>query len=112
MDGRELPSDFSPSSEMIEEYLSTKHNSSNDITVIGEETVNGSPAKIYQFTTSLDAGAQKKSTKNKLWIGINDNLPYKSETDQEFTWGPHTTKTKIAITFSDFGADLKIEPPV
>ena len=112
MDGRELPSNFYPNLQMMEESFSTNYNSSDDITLIGQDNLGGLPAKIYQFSSSLDVGTQKKSTKNKMWIGVKDGLPYRIETDTEHIMGPHTVKSKVVITFYDFGADIRIEPPI
>lgn len=112
MDGKELPPDFNPYSQMVEESFDTDYNMSRDITVSGQDVVNGLPAKVYQFSYVFDGGGQKKNTKTKMWIGINDNLPYKTETDRELIVGSHVVKSKTTITFSDFDTDIKIEPPV
>ena len=82
-----------------------------DVKFIGAETLDGTPTFIYQYTFNLPQNKDFKGT-SKTWVGMSDNLPRKTETEGEMNLMGKPVMTKTTITYSDFGSDIKIEPPM
>ena len=83
---------------------------SADIKFVGADTVDGTPALVYEYTIKGELGKGIKNTA-KTWIGVADSLPRKTETEGELEFMGKPLKTKTSITYSDYNADIKIEPP-
>jgi outer membrane lipoprotein-sorting protein len=88
--------------QMIEDLRS-----SADPKLVGADTVDGIPTNVYQYTVKNPAGMTGTSVA-KVWIATTDNLPRKMETESDFS-GKHS---KTLVTYYDYGADVKIEPPM
>ena len=84
---------------------------SADVKFIGPESVDGSPAMVYQYTYN-DPQVRGFKTTAKTWIGAASNLPLKTESESEADMMGKTVKSKSTITYSDFGTDIKIERPM
>ena len=48
----------------------------------------------------------------RVWIGTNDNLVRKVEVEIQGNLGDGSDKHTIAITYRDYNANIKIEPPM
>ena len=83
---------------------------SADVKFIGPDAVGGAPALVYEYTVKGELGKSIKNTA-KTWIGVADSLPRKTETEGELEFMGKPLKTKTSITYSDYNADIKIEPP-
>jgi hypothetical protein len=99
----------------------------SEIKVVGPETVNGIPTMVYQSGTGKIIYSQERggplierlTHKIKIWVGVRDNLPYKVEVEKDESVPPIgddapslTLLKKFTISFSDYSADIKIEPPI
>ena len=82
-----------------------------DVKFIGADTLDGTPTFIYQYTFNSAENKDFKGT-SKTWVGVTDNLPRKTETEGEMNLGGKPVMTKTTISYSDFGSDIKIEPPM
>jgi outer membrane lipoprotein-sorting protein len=78
-----------------------------DARLVGTDTVDGVAVNVYQYTMKNPTGITGTSV-SKVWIATSDNLPRKMETESEFNG--KTSKTHV--TYYDYGADIKIEPPM
>lgn len=78
---------------------------------IGPDMVDGSPTWVYQYTINDPQGKGLKST-SKTWIGVTDSLPRKTESEGEMNIMGRAVNTKTSITYTDYNADIKIEPPM
>lgn len=76
------------------------------IKFIKEDSINSQPMIVYEYTSNNLLGLEG-NTFSRTWVGMFDNLPYKSE----FEAMTGSVKTKGLIVWSDYNADLKIEPP-
>jgi outer membrane lipoprotein-sorting protein len=77
-----------------------------DVKFLGDDTVDGMPMKVYQYTVKNPLGSNITSA-SKAWISAADKLPRKMEVESEIE-GKHS---KTLITYSDYNTDIKIEPP-
>lgn len=101
------------SDEAIRGYLKQIPKDNKEYKVLGSETIDGLPAMIYQFSYSLSNLSEKTPIMTmKMWIGTRDNLPYKIENELEGNLGGESFRIKTVTKYYDFGADIKIEPPV
>jgi hypothetical protein len=74
---------------------------------LGTELLDGKPMRVYQYTTTMKIGDLSSEGTTKLWIGVADGLPYKSEGDST------TAGTKSTVTTAyEYGSDIKIEAPM
>ncbi len=78
-----------------------------DVKFIGDDTVDGMPMKVYQYTVKNPLGSNMTTT-SKTWIAASDKLPRKMEVESEIEGKP----SKTLITYSDYNSDIKIEPPM
>jgi hypothetical protein len=72
-----------------------------EIQLVGTDTLDGMPVRVYQWVTEGTFVA-------KAWISTADDLPRKMEVEGEVKGN----KTKSTVTFSDYNAALKVEPPM
>ena len=81
-----------------------------DVKFAGREILDGSPALVYQLILK---GAQGQ-TPGKIWISANDELPRKIEQEGSALPSPekNASRNKLTVTFGDYNADIKIEPPI
>lgn len=79
---------------------------SAEVKFLGEETLDGERVLVYQYTIDSIQGRPVKST-SRTWIGAGDALPRKVDGEAEF----NSMKSRTVGTYSDFGADIRIEPP-
>ena len=100
---------FDPT-QMINQIRDTKQldeiRKSTDVVPIGAETVDGVPTMAYRYTMKNPFGMNSTSI-CKMWVSLADSLPRKMEVEGEF----NKTKTRSVVTYYDYGADIKIEPP-
>ena len=78
-----------------------------NVTLVGPDVVDGTPALVYQYTLNNAFGANMQST-SKTWVRASDGMPLKVESSGEF----NGMKTTTLATYYDFNADIKIEPPM
>ena len=101
------------SAEIIAGMPKNSENYKRDIKNVGQDTVNGVSVTVYQFSFSgTDADGSKSDMTMKYWIGVRDNLLYKTETDYTSSVGSQPFKMKTATTYSDYGADIKKLSPI
>lgn len=81
--------------------------SSTDVQFIGTDTIDGKPMKVYQYTTKNAFGTNVTAT-SKAWISADSNLPRKIESEGVV----HGKSSKSLITYYDYNAEIKIEPPM
>jgi hypothetical protein len=79
---------------------------STDVGLIGAEVVEGVPTLAYRYSLK-NAFGMNFTSNCKMWVGVTDSLPRKMEVEGEF----NKVKTRSAVTYYDYGADIKIEPP-
>jgi len=81
-----------------------------DVRFVGPETLDGSPALVYQFKLKGTGG----QSSGKIWISTTDGLPRKIENDGGAGTNSNggTTKSKLVVTYYDYNANIKIEPPI
>lgn len=48
----------------------------------------------------------------RLWIGTNDNLVHKVEAEIQTNAGGASSRAGVSITYRDYNANIKIEPPM
>jgi hypothetical protein len=82
-----------------------------EVKFIGPDVLDGSPAMVYQYTLNDIEGKGFKNTA-KTWVGVTDNLPRKTESETEMNITGKQTDTKTTVTYYDYGAVIKIEPPM
>ncbi|MEK6302189.1 MAG: hypothetical protein AABO41_15880 [Acidobacteriota bacterium] len=100
---------FDPA-EMIKQIRDTNQldeiRKSTDVVLAGADTVDGVPTLAYRYTMKNPFG-MKSTSSCKMWVGLADSLPRKMEVEAEF----NKMKTRSVVTYYDYGADIKIEPP-
>jgi outer membrane lipoprotein-sorting protein len=69
---------------------------SGQVTVVGQETLDGVPCTIYEQTQG--------AVQRRLWVGSDDNLVRKIEGRDE--------SSTFVLTVTDINAPIEIEPPV
>jgi hypothetical protein len=79
---------------------------STDVGLIGAEVIEGVPTLAYRYSLK-NAFGMNFTSKCKMWVGVTDSLPRKMEVEGEF----NKVKTRSVVTYYDYGADIKIEPP-
>jgi pyruvate/2-oxoglutarate dehydrogenase complex dihydrolipoamide acyltransferase (E2) component len=82
----------------------------SEFRLVGPEVLDGTPTLVYQFKTII---VQPPATgTSKIWIGVADNLPRKTESDSTSTINGQAYTGKITLLYSDYNADFKIEAPI
>jgi len=81
-----------------------------DVKFVGSEVLDGSPTLVYQFKLK---GTEGQTTRGKIWISATDDLPRKIEQGGSSATNPDgTSKSKLIVTYYDYNANIKIEPPI
>jgi hypothetical protein len=81
-----------------------------EVRFVGPDVVDGAPTMVYQYTLNEPQEKGFKSTA-KTWVGVADNLPRKTESEGEMNIMGKQVNTKTNVTYSDYGADIKIDRP-
>jgi hypothetical protein len=79
---------------------------SAEVQSVGPDTLDGMPMTVYQYTLRNAMGLDMTSH-SKAWIAAADSLPRRIETEAEIKG----KTTKVTITYFDYNADIKVEPP-
>ena len=81
--------------------------------VVGSESVSGRSATAYRYYQAGEIAGGFASTKGwvKLWVG-SDGLPLKLESDAETKVMFIGGRRKSTILYTDYGAPIRISPPV
>ena len=81
-----------------------------DVKFVSSEVLDGSPTLVYQFKLKGTDG----QSSGKIWISASDGLPRKIENDGGTSPNPNgeTSKRKLIVTYYDYNANIKIEPPI
>ncbi len=77
---------------------------------LGTDSLNGKPMRVYQYTTTTTQAGITSTGTTKIWIGVSDGLPYKSEADGEVV-GQAGSKSHTVTTY-EYDPSITIEPPV
>lgn len=84
-----------------------------EVKYLGTDTLNGSPMLVYQYSMKDLLGPGKDGV-SKIWIGATDSLQHQGESESDVD--PLNTgkmiHSKTTVTFYDYNADIKIEPPM
>lgn len=75
-----------------------------DISLVGPDTVDGTPTLAYQYT--VNDQENEMTVDVKVWVAVGDGLIRKMEITDK------ADKTHQVATISDYNADIKIEPPM
>jgi hypothetical protein len=78
-----------------------------NVKLVGQDTVNGTPASVYSYDSSFGEGADAYTANAKIWIGVANGLPLK----QESTGAPGGVKSKTTQVIV-YDPSITIEPPV
>lgn len=82
-----------------------------EVKLIGPDTIEGAPALVYEYTLSQPGEQGLKSTA-RAWVDVARNLPRRTEGEAELSLGGKPVRTKTVVTYSDYGATIRIEPPM
>jgi hypothetical protein len=77
-----------------------------EVKLIGPDTLDGKPMTVYQYTLRQAMGTDLTSHA-KAWVSVDDSLPRRMETETEIKG----KISKATITYFDYNADIKIDPP-
>lgn len=84
-----------------------------EVKYLGTDTLDGAPMLTYQYTIKDLLGPGKDGV-SKIWIGATDNLQHQLVTESDVD--PLNTgkmiHSKTTVSFYDYGADIKIDPPM
>ncbi|MGB8647156.1 MAG: hypothetical protein WCF84_18105 [Anaerolineae bacterium] len=78
-----------------------------DFALVGQETLDGIPTRVYQYT--ITAPDTQTTGVQKLWVNA-DGLPYKLQTESNS--GPNGSKVTVTITYDYKATDIQITPPI
>jgi hypothetical protein len=96
--------------EMMNQIRDTKRldeiRKSTDVALVGADTVEGVPTLVYRYSMKNPFG-MTFANNCKMWVGVTDSLPRRMEVEGEF----NKTKSRSVVTYYDYGAAIKIEPP-
>ena len=79
---------------------------SAEVKLVGADTLDGKPMTVYQYTIRNMMGTEMTSHA-KAWVAVADSLPRRIETEAEIKG----KTSKATITYFDYNADIKIDPP-
>ena len=79
---------------------------SAEVKLIGPDMLDGKPMTVYQYTLRNAMGTDMTSHA-RAWISDADSLPRRMETETEIKG----KTSKATITYFDYNADIKIDPP-
>jgi hypothetical protein len=85
-----------------------KASGGGDVKLVGPDVLDGTPTLVYEYTTEREIMGSKTRSQGKTWVGASDGLPRKMEVNSVVNGKP----SKGVIIYSDYGSDIKIEPPV
>jgi hypothetical protein len=77
--------------------------------LIGSDTINGNPAVKYEDASFNHDGHSGVLT---VWVGANDNFVYRIAAEIRGEFGDGIPMHMISMSYRDFNADIKIEPPL
>jgi len=80
---------------------------SAEVKLIGSDMLDGKPMTVYQYTLRHAMGPATVTSHAKAWISVADSLPRRMETETEI----QGKTSKATITYFDYNADFKIDPP-
>jgi hypothetical protein len=58
-------------------FVNRLEESITDIKLLSEETLGGSPVQVYEYKNKTRIGEVEPIVQTRLWVGIEDGLPYK-----------------------------------
>ncbi len=84
---------------------------SKEIRFLGTDTVDGITMKKYEYSSesSLEPGKQRVE---QIWIGADDGKIYQLQREGETIINGQPATTRSTRKLFDYGAELKIEPPI
>lgn len=82
----------------------------DQVKFLGPDLIGGKPMWVYQYASRMNLGEQTIASDAKIWIGVLDRLPYRSEGEGDSITNPGT-KLKSTVTY-EYGSDIVIEAPV
>ncbi len=100
-----LPQGFDISFADAKKYLE-QLNAVTEIKFIGPDVLDGAPMLVYQYTVTGKIQNTSFTTTSKIWVAVSDGLPRRNESTSSLTSG------KTVTTFSDYNANIVIEPPI
>lgn len=77
--------------------------------LIGPDTINGNSVVKFEDPAMNMEGHPGVF---RVWIGTNDNLVHKVEAEVQAKPGDASSKVRVSITYRDYNANIKIEPPM
>jgi len=81
------------------------------ITFVGRDELEGRPMFVFQHGFEGAPGLPG-SSRTKTWVGVKDGFPYKIELESRVSYNGREFSTKTTTTYSDYNADISIEPPI
>jgi hypothetical protein len=82
-----------------------------DVKFIGEEMLDGSRMRVYQFAFDKYLDSEFKGI-TKTWVGAADGLPYRIEAGGEAPYQGKTVKAHWVSSYSDYNEDIRIRAPM
>lgn len=85
----------------------------NDATFLRTEDFEGTPTRVYRYTSDFgESSGIKLSSVQTVWIGADDNLPRKIESEGKSESGGQTFTSLSTVLYHDYDADFTIEAPI
>lgn len=81
----------------------------DQVKFLGPDLIGGKPMWVYQYASRMNLGQQTIASQAKIWIGVLDRLPYRSEGEGD-SYNKPGTKVKTTVVY-EYGPDIKIEAP-
>jgi len=78
-----------------------------DVKFVGTEAVNGKPARVYTFASSVTVAGQQVNSTIKMWVDVASGLPVKDEIQGEYAGIKSKTAQQI-----EYDKSIKIEAPI
>jgi len=82
----------------------------DQVKFLGPDLIGGKPMWVYQYASRMTLGEESIASDAKIWVGVLDRLPYRSEGEGDSIANPGG-KVKTTVTY-EYGSDIKIEVPV
>jgi hypothetical protein len=82
----------------------------NAVTFAGRDELEGRPMFVFQHEFGGAPGIPA-SSRTKTWVGVKDGFPYKIEMEARVSYNGKDFSSKTTTTYSDYNADITIEPP-
>ncbi len=98
-------------------YSKGLEESISDIQFMGADSLNGKPMQVYQYQNKTKIGDADSTAQSKVWIGVEDHLPYKMVMDGETASLDSSTgkvvgvKSTATISF-EYDPAIKIDLPL